>query len=457
MNNRPQNYLHAVRNQYEALPYPFRDPEKELDSLACNDGFSLDAYNHFGWGGKRDFRKAVRVLIAGQGTGDSCISFAEQLRDFPNAEIIGLDISQASIDVSKARLAKRQITTVKHVHASLLDLPKLGLGKFDIIDCGGVLHHLADPNAGLKALKAVLAEDGMLGIMVYGQYGRMALYMVQDLMRRVLPPEMDAHEKVKLCREFLGAIPNNHWMTYNNEFMRGDLQEPSGAGIYDLFLHPQDRAYTIPQIYEWLADASLELVSLFGAYIGEELYHPERYTQSEALLAQISAKSRPERFAIGELMHGHMPTHFFYAAHTPKTPAQLAPDMVMTKSFVRSGDPDMARRIAAEIQKCPIGHVYGEDYAELGKAASIQILRQPLTHVVLSVWDSVRSVEEMLQAAIHAGSIENSDQGRNGFMQSLHALYTDLHRHQAVYLRHQSVAPYITAREIQLRAKQFRV
>ena len=35
---------------------------------------------------------------------------------------------------------------------SLLDLPTLGLGSSDYIDCCGVLHHLADPPAGLAAL-----------------------------------------------------------------------------------------------------------------------------------------------------------------------------------------------------------------------------------------------------------------------------------------------------------------
>jgi ubiquinone/menaquinone biosynthesis C-methylase UbiE len=456
MNTNPQNYLHTVRNQYEALPYPYRNPEVELENLPCNDAFSLDAFNHYGWGGMRDFRNGLRVLIAGQGTGDSCVYFAEQLRDMPNTEIIGLDISQASIDVSKARLAKRRITTVKHVHASLLDLPKLGLGKFDIIDCGGVLHHLADPDAGLRALQAVLADDGMMGIMVYAQYGRMALYMVQDLMRRITPPDMDAFERVQLCREFLSAIPQNHWMTFNNDYMRGDLQEPSGAGIYDLFLHSQDRAYTVPQLYEWVEGAQLKILSIFGAQIGEELYHPERYTQSAALRAQFATKSRRERFAIGELMHGHIPAHFFYAAHTERAPATLRMDMVPVKSFVRSRDPQMMTRIATELQKCPLGNVYGEDYPELGKAASIQLMRNPLTHVIIGYIDGMRSVGDIMSAAIRDGAMPDTPEAKQQFTADMNALFTDLHRHQALYLRHQSIAPYITAREIQERAKTFK-
>jgi hypothetical protein len=36
------------------------------------------------------------------------------------------------------------------------------------------LHHLPDPQAGLRALCAVLKDDGALALMLYGKYGRTA-------------------------------------------------------------------------------------------------------------------------------------------------------------------------------------------------------------------------------------------------------------------------------------------
>ena len=33
---------------------------------------------------------------------------------------------------------------------------------FDLIVCTGVLHHLADPDAGLRALRSVLKPDGVM-------------------------------------------------------------------------------------------------------------------------------------------------------------------------------------------------------------------------------------------------------------------------------------------------------
>ncbi len=74
----------------------------------------------------------------------------------------------------------RALSNIGFESRSILDLPGSGLGPFDYIDCCGVLHHLPDPAAGLRALLSVLAPDGGLGLMVYAPHGRTGVYMVQD-------------------------------------------------------------------------------------------------------------------------------------------------------------------------------------------------------------------------------------------------------------------------------------
>src|SRR6202012_1440524 len=56
---------------------------------------------------------------------------------------------------------------------------------FDQIVCTGVLHHLADPDAGLCALRSVLRQDGAMHLMVYAPYGRAGIYMLQEFCRRI--------------------------------------------------------------------------------------------------------------------------------------------------------------------------------------------------------------------------------------------------------------------------------
>ena len=55
--------------------------------------------NHYCFSGKRDFSRKFRVLVAGGGTDDAAFFFAEQLRG-TNAEVVYLDISQASMKVN---------------------------------------------------------------------------------------------------------------------------------------------------------------------------------------------------------------------------------------------------------------------------------------------------------------------------------------------------------------------
>ncbi len=94
-------YVAQVREQYEALPYPPRDPGDEKNRLVRTWLDDLAMINHYCFSGKQTFRNRFRVLIAGGGTGDSTIFLAEQLRH-TDAEIVHLDISRAAIEVANA-------------------------------------------------------------------------------------------------------------------------------------------------------------------------------------------------------------------------------------------------------------------------------------------------------------------------------------------------------------------
>ena len=74
--------------------------------------------------------------------------------------------------------------------------------------CTGVLHHLADPGAGLRALREVLAPAGAMHLMVYAPYGRAGIYMLQDYCRRlgIGHSERDVRE----LATSLKALPPDH-------------------------------------------------------------------------------------------------------------------------------------------------------------------------------------------------------------------------------------------------------
>lgn len=317
-----------VRQQYELLPYPPRDPAEEKTRLCRTWLDDLPMLSHYCFGGKHPWRSGFRILLAGGGTGDATIFFAEQLRG-SGAEIVHLDISAASVAVAKARARARGLEEITWVHGSLLDLPNLGLGAFDYINCIGVLHHLDDPDAGLRALLGAMADDGALGLMLYARYGRIAVYQMQDLMRLVCG-DADLAERIAATREVLEAAPQSNWYQRGRE-LHSDHIEYGDAGLVDLFLHAKDRAYTVEELYQWLADRHDLHLQFTEVGRGASRYMPAVVVgpRQPRFLAGVSAMPLRRQQAIAELLDGSITMHSFYATRRANASAPYGhPDYV---------------------------------------------------------------------------------------------------------------------------------
>ena len=174
--------------QYEAFPYPERDPRDEAKRLIIGSPSHLREVDHWIFGARRPATQPLRALMAGGGSGDGTMMLAQQMAWAGRpGEVVWLDRSAAARQVAEARARARGRTNIRFVSGSLLDLPTLGLGAFDYIDCCGVLHHLPDPAAGLAALAGALAPGGGLGLMVYAPHGRTGVYMLQDALGLLAP------------------------------------------------------------------------------------------------------------------------------------------------------------------------------------------------------------------------------------------------------------------------------
>ena len=314
-------YIPQVRDQYEALPYPPRDPAEEKSRIVRTWLDELAMINHYCFAGKQSFRNRFRVLVAGGGTGDSTIFLAEQLRH-TDAEIVHLDISRAAIELAQRRAEVRGLRNISWVNESLLALPELGLGKFDYINCLGVLHHLEDPDAGLRALRAVCADSGALGIMVYAQHGRTGVYQMQEALRKINEGANDHQMRLANAKEVLASAPPTNW------FLRGedlfiDHKMWGYSGIYDLLLHSQDRAYTVGELYDWIADRHGMHVELTYPGRGRSIYLPEMVVAPEqpAFLRSLAALAPRVRHEIAELLAGNVIMHTFYATCSPQATA----------------------------------------------------------------------------------------------------------------------------------------
>ena len=322
--SQPDNYLHAVRRQYEALPYPPCNPENDRTRLVLTWLEDLPMINHYCFAGKQSFQNNFRALVAGGGTGDATIFLAEQLKA-SNAEVVHLDMSLASIALARRRADIRGLTNITWVHASLLDLPALGLGEFDYINCSGVLHHLADPDAGLQALRGALKggdlvtaqSPGAMGLMVYATVGRTGVYQMQALMRMINAPEEassdDAQRKIAATRDLLASLPASNWFK-RGEDLHGD-HNIGDAGVYDLLLHSQDRSYSVGELFDWLqTDNGLHL-EFSDLQRGRSPYLPHMVLGSKppAMKGALRNRSRRQQYEMAELMTGSIITHSLYA------------------------------------------------------------------------------------------------------------------------------------------------
>ncbi|MBY0320307.1 MAG: class I SAM-dependent methyltransferase [Reyranella sp.] len=300
--------MDEVRAQYEALPYPPRDPRDEAIRLITGTPSHILEINHYLFSGRLNFMRPFRALVAGGGTGDACIMLAQQLVDRRcPGEVVYLDISTASRAICEARAKARGLRNINFITGSLLDLPSMAIGQFDYIDCTGVLHHLPDPATGMRALASVLNDDGGVGVMLYGEYGRSGVYPLQELLRTLAPPSMALEDRIAMSKRLIRFLPTTNLFRRNpylNDHVTG-----GDAGLYDLLLHSCDRAFTVPEIGTMAQQAGLRVV----AFLEPVRYEPATYMSDPIIARQASSLPLVERAAFAERLAGNLRTHVFYA------------------------------------------------------------------------------------------------------------------------------------------------
>ena len=390
--------------QYEAYPYPKRDPRDEAKRLVVGSPSHLREIDHWVFGAARPRSRPLRALVAGGGTGDGAIMLAQQMATAGRpGGVTYLDRSAAAQAVARARADARGLVMDWHL-GSLLDLAGSGLGPFDYIDCCGVLHHLPDPAAGLAALLSVLAPGGGLGLMVYAPHGRTGVYMLQDALRLLAPPDEVPPARLDVARRVMRHLPDSAWLRRNTYF--GDHIEGGDAGLYDLLLNPRDRAYTVPNLMALLDGAGLRAAALM-----EPLrYDPAAYLPDPRLRARIARLDPAARAALAEALTGNMSTHVAYAvraADAPSTPDPMDPVAVPVAREVPAAE--LARNIR------PDGTL-----PFLFDGLRVPVALPPLAGAILGQIDGVRTVAGIASALQARGT------GPDAFARAWRATYDAL-------------------------------
>lgn len=291
---------------YTRHPYP--PPIENLDRARdeWRDPNRARAEYHLFWPQKR-YRDDLDILIAGCGTWQA----AKYALCRPGARVVGIDVSPTSLEHTRRLNTKYNLTNLE-THQLPVEAVERLEQRFDLIVCTGVLHHLADPNAGLCALRSVLKPDGALYLMLYAPYGRTGIYMLQDYCRKL--GVGTSEQEIGDLMAVLKAVPQQHPLA---AVLRGARDASNADAIADALLNPRDRSYSVPQIFDFIERNGLR----FGRWYWQAPYLAHcGAIATTPHAARLSALPAREQFAALELWRGTMSAHSL-VAHRSGTPS----------------------------------------------------------------------------------------------------------------------------------------
>jgi SAM-dependent methyltransferase len=289
----------AVRDFYDRYPYPPPVDNLEKYRQLWQDQQRRRADYHLFWP-TRPYGEDQSILIAGCGTSQA----AKHALRWPAAEVTGIDCSATSVRCTEELKRKYNLKNLQVHRLAIEHVSDLGMS-FDQIVSTGVLHHLADPDTGLSALRNVLKPNGAMHLMVYAPYGRAGIYMLQEFCRRVGIYATDA--EIRDLIGALGALPPGHPL---QSLLSQAPDFRNEAALADALLHPQDRAYSVPQVFEFLKQAGLT----FGRWARQAPYSVHCGVVAKIpQAARIASLSPTEQYAAIELFRGTMARHSIVA------------------------------------------------------------------------------------------------------------------------------------------------
>ncbi len=284
-----------VSEFYTSHPYP--PPVENLDRarVMWQDENVHRAEYHLLWPAK-EYRPDLDVLVAGCGTWQA----AKYALCHPAARVVGIDLSPTSLEHTEKLKRKYNLTNLETLQLPIENAADLD-HRFDHIICTGVLHHLADPNAGLRALRSVLRSEGAMYLMLYAPYGRTGVYMLQEYCRRL--GIGTSKQEVTDLTEVLKLLPQHHPLL---SMLRGSRESLDAGLLTDALLNPRDRTYSVPQLFEFLERNDL----MMGRWNWQAAYSPRCGSITTTPHAQrLAALPEREQYLAMELWRGLITNH----------------------------------------------------------------------------------------------------------------------------------------------------
>jgi tetratricopeptide (TPR) repeat protein/2-polyprenyl-3-methyl-5-hydroxy-6-metoxy-1,4-benzoquinol methylase len=238
-----------VRNQYEQNPYP-RWVKMPIQDQAVRFNDELRRSLPFAPLTPMPDDSEPEALIAGCGTGMHSIFAAQRFRGI---RILAIDLSLSSISYAKRKTRELGITNIEYAQADILKLGDIAR-TFDVIESGGVLHHLADPFAGWRILLSKLRPGGFMGLGFYSEVARRHVVKAREFI--AANGYSGAPADIRRFRQDLTAKDLSaelQWLSKQPDFY-------STSDCRDLLFHVQEHRLTLGQIQSFLDEFGLRFI-----------------------------------------------------------------------------------------------------------------------------------------------------------------------------------------------------
>ena len=196
-----------IRQQFDVVTYP----RKPLEKSPKNDYESLYIHNlvtPYYLRNQQVIETEGKVILdAGCGSGYNALVLAEAN---PGAKIVGIDISEKSIELAKKRLQYHGFDNCEFYVMPMENLPSLGL-EFDYINNDEVLYLLPDIVVGLQAMKSVLRPNGIIRTNVHSSLQRHYYYRAQEIFKMMgLMNDKPGQMEGEIARETIEALHDSN-------------------------------------------------------------------------------------------------------------------------------------------------------------------------------------------------------------------------------------------------------
>lgn len=315
----------AVQDLYNTYPFP---PEPLLDEPPPGYNWRwnwLAAYNFCT--GQKPSREDIRILDAGCGTG---VGTEYLILLNPQAEIVGIDLSEKALEVAQARCQQSGVAAnhggkISFHHLNLEAVAQL-TGQFDLINCVGVLHHLPDPIAGIRALAHKLAPGGIIHIFVYAELGRREIQLMQKAIAFLQGDKRgDYRDGVWVGRQIFASLPENNRLV-QREKERWSLENHRDESFADMYVHPQEVDYNVETLFELIDASGLDFVG----FSNPDYWQLERLLgKSPDLIARAKSLSERDRYHLIELLDPEITHYEFFLSKPPLPKADWSNDATL--------------------------------------------------------------------------------------------------------------------------------